>query len=266
MSPDIRTALATAIALYEDDAAAADDYRAAARRLTALIIEAVAAIEVAATATVGDPDAVGGCSCQADIEIEATVAGLPMRATGWAICGWLPVGAHADLDGSGLACWGSSQPGGWSSCGGDGQSNGTPYASAADRSKINLDGAEGGQGSMLDSADILIAAGIIADADRAAIDDHTYMDGISDAIAAHLQAAIDACDLSVAEPDAEAVWDELGTDIIPGVRAGDPWHAGQVVVVERGDEYQLWLAGEAWESAIESAAVAAVRRVLERSA
>ena len=47
-------------------------------------------------------------------------------AEGWAIGAWLAPGAHQDIDGSGLALWGDSQPGGWRTADGDGASTGIP--------------------------------------------------------------------------------------------------------------------------------------------
>lgn len=45
---------------------------------------------------------------------------------GWAMGAFLAPGAHQDIDGSGLALWGDSQPGGWRCADGDGAVSGKP--------------------------------------------------------------------------------------------------------------------------------------------
>ena len=69
---------------------------------------------------IGDLDEVSEGYCLAHHILELHVGEQTLRVAGWVLAGWLAPGASADLDGSGLANWGSSQPGGWSVCEGDG--------------------------------------------------------------------------------------------------------------------------------------------------
>jgi hypothetical protein len=60
-------------------------------------------------------------------EAHITVDGLYLGSVrGWKFCGHLKPGAHADIDGSGLALWGDSQPGGWRVLDSDGEFCGLP--------------------------------------------------------------------------------------------------------------------------------------------
>jgi hypothetical protein len=60
-------------------------------------------------------------------EAHITVDGLYLGSVrGWRFCGHLKPGAHADIDGSGIALWGDSQPGGWRVLDSDGEFCGLP--------------------------------------------------------------------------------------------------------------------------------------------
>lgn len=159
MDTKITPAITTALNAYTDEDTTQADYLAASQRLTDTILEAVAEIDVESEVSIGSPESYNG-QCHAEIQVRIRVADTELRATGWVLCGWLPVGASADLDGSGLALWGSSQPGGWTSCHGDGQCRGVPHVTA-DCHSIGIWGGEGCEGEAVATIDILIAARIV---------------------------------------------------------------------------------------------------------
>jgi hypothetical protein len=244
-----------------DAAGAADhddathDYDAACAALQAAIDAATAAIDIDIDGEGEAPEEIGDMCC-GSTEIRLSIGEAELVARGWRLCGYLARGAHADLDGSGLANWGSSQPGGWTCCDGDGQTSGTVRA-ACDGLQIYMDVGDGGESSARLDIGALLG---LDDAESARLVDHC-----DDALAAlvdRIDAAIDGLDLSIPEPTADDAWDELGDDaeVVPGVRVGSPWQAGVVVVVEDDDgDRTVYLAGESWESATRDAAERAVQ-------
>ena len=109
--------------------------------------------KIDADAEMDRPDECGG-QCSAEGTITLTIAGQEVASLAcWAACGWLARGASQDLDGSGLALWGSAQPGGWSSCDGDGANTGRPRIAPRQNSmepSCQIWGAEGQDGATID--------------------------------------------------------------------------------------------------------------------
>jgi len=140
-----------------------------------------------------------GDGCTVDYDVRIMIGEQSIQVGGWVICGWLRPGAHADLDGSGLASWGSSQSGGWTTCRGDGAISGTPRA-RADDDVIRIVPAEGRDGG-----------GVVARKDvaqwRDADDDDA--DDVREEIVSAVGHALDMLDIDVAEPTADDVWDAL---------------------------------------------------------
>lgn len=209
--------------------------------------------------SIGDPERLGD-NCYADYTVELTIGDEILTVDGWALCGWLAPGAHADLDGSGLAVWGDAQHGGWTSCSGDGATNGLPRTSllpAEYDEPISVGGAEGrdnleigpehwpvwedairatkaaekaaadAEGEDTEDA-LLVAAGEAA----------TYAAMLRDRLDTAIQDALpDSPDIP--EPEAEEVWDAIAETDVPGVRLGDYAGAGLALAWRVGDTYEM---------------------------
>lgn len=140
---------------------------------------------------------------------EATVGG-------WVNCGWLKPGANSDLDGSGLALWGNSQPGGWTQCDGDGQSDGRPWLEADGTTLYVCDNYVYGAGEST-SFDLLKLAHWLSEAEAAAL--------VEDIVFAHRE-----CDSpDIDEPTAEEIARELGCDDDNPIVMGNYCDAGRVL-------------------------------------
>lgn len=140
----------------------------------------------------------------------------------WKLATWLAAGAHQDIDGSGLANWGSSQPGGWRSLDSDSQSHGKPTVeiSEEDEGKAIVSHSN-------DSVEIPIPA-------------DTDPDEFVEELQAAIDSAADAADPQ--EPDAAAVWQELPSysemENLP-IRIGKVFGSDTVrVAYESGDGYE----------------------------
>ena len=176
-----------------------------------------------------DAESLGG-GCYADWTVDLIVDGVEHNLGGWNVCGWLAPGASQDLDGSGLALWGSSQPGGWTSCDNDGSGRGYPKADYDVRD--NEDGTE--------SIVITISSSDNRDETYEFTFDGTESEAeaLCEAISAALREANPGCD----EPDSETIFDDIDDDAFNfgsdyPIRFGD-WHdAGRVLAWKVGDEY-----------------------------
>jgi len=136
---------------------------------------------------------------------------------GFFLGGWIPAGAHQDIDGSGLADWGSSQPGGWRTCDTDGQESGAIRVSYDDDGQIRVGNGEAA----------ISLTGTRDDADR---------------IERAIEDAISASDIDLDEPDAEPIYDYIdpvdGLDALP-IRVGNYMGAGPVLAWEDGPDYAI---------------------------
>ena len=157
----------------------------------------------------------------------------------WLRCGWLPPGSHQNLDGSGLANWGDSQPGGWECLESDGQGKGIPDVIRDDEcQEIRLDTIS--SGARIHPFGAWKAALDVAESDDAfeRLEDIYYSicDAIEAAIEQHSWPHVD-------EPSAEQVFDELKTVELDveidnaEIRAGNWRGCGMVLVLEHDGEY-----------------------------
>lgn len=212
------------------------------------------------------PERLGdGCYC--DYVVELTVGEHTYQLDGWAVCGWLRPGAHADLDGSGLANWGSSQPGGWTSCGGDGATNGLPRVSLYDGEygdSVQVGDVEGREDAEIEpeawpaweeaiatarkareNEEAAYESGL-ADRDEAAYASLCETANLAEAHAATLRdllaeaitAALPASP-NIPEPSAGDVYEELSESDVPRVRVGDYLGAGMVLAWLDGGEHRM---------------------------
>lgn len=145
----------------------------------------------------------------------------------WKLATWLARGASEDIDGSGLECWGNSQPGGWRVLDSDSQSRGKPDADHSETEGFVT------VGNSTDSIEIPVPAG----------------EGADEFIVA-LQEAIDnaASEADPDEPEADEVWEELGRaaemDDFP-VRIGKAFGSSETFAVyETDDGFTLETADE----------------------
>lgn len=216
-----------------------------------------------------------GGSCYADYTVELNIGAEQYLLEGWKLCGWLRPGAHADLDGSGLALWGSAQPGGWTSCSTDGSCNGTPRikADTADyEADIVVGDVEGRRDARLypsvwpaweaavENARRCVLEAKCADANlRDCCDDplllsraarevdaaemageeaETFASALRQRLLDAIQAALPGPP-EIPEPGAESVFDELDETEIPSVRFGDFLGAGLALAWATDDGYRM---------------------------
>ena len=188
----------------------------------------------------------------ADWSADVTVGPVTRTVQGWMHCGWLQPGASCDLDGSGLANWRASQPGGWSACDGDGAFHGVPMARICGAG-VTLHCAEGRRGAKGITVAELLGLG---EQDQQVIEEH-LVDVIGDAVDAladGITSAIDGCRRGVKEPDADAVWEALGAGAAvrdcDAVRVGY-WGGTWLVAVEYQDgKHAAYQAHEGWEDMV----------------
>lgn len=221
-----------------------------------------------------------GSGLYANYTIKLSIAGREIEITGWRVGGWLAPGASADLDGSGLAQWGSNQPGGWSECEGDGQFSGDPEVEVKqDRATgapiLRIISGQGGPDTTLTCADVGIAWPDPDGADDDQYDDiiaaaEAAMQALRETLADAIEAAIPG---SPAEPSPIAIWyaldAERGAEACP-VRVGDYLGTNNPrVVVCNNDRYTSYHPDDAWEDdareAAADAVVAMVRSALAAS-
>lgn len=182
----------------------------------------------------------------AEYQIDLHVGDHVITLDCWAHVGWLVPGANADLDGSGLALWGSSQPGGWSVCDGDGQTSGRPTCDGTsgdecDPLTVGTDQftAEITPDMVPEWADAVAALATLEDSDDDSDEIADAIDvarsdvlAIRSAVANAIGEALDDYSVDVPEPDAADVYDYLDPiDAIPdaSVRFGNYRGCGPVV-------------------------------------
>ena len=150
-----------------------------------------------------DPESIGG-GCYADWTVDLVVDGVEHSLGGWNVCGWLAPGASQDLDGSGLALWGNSQPGGWTTCDSDGSGRGYPKADYEVTTEFD-DG---------DNEIITIVITVSSSDNRNETYEFSFdgteseAEALCEAISEALRGANPGCD----EPDSEKVFDDIDDD------------------------------------------------------
>lgn len=175
------------------------------------------------------PESMGG-GCYCDWTVDLIVAGEEHNLNGWNVCGWLAPGANQDLNGSGLALWGDSQPGGWTSCDDDGSQRGYP---TADYEVEDNDD---------DTESIIITVSSSDNCDKVYEFEfdgtEAEAESLCDKISEALREANPGCD----EPDSETIFDDIDYDAFNfgsdyPIRFGDWNDAGKVLAWKVGDEY-----------------------------
>jgi hypothetical protein len=252
--------------LAEMDTPEGETYRAARDASAEAINAALAAI----TPEAGDADADApeeqGGILYANYTLPLTVGAASRTVPGWMCCGWIAPGASADLDGSGLRNWGSSQPGGWSVCDGDGAFSGRAHAEASDGA-VSIHEPEG---CPRDTADITVAEilGLPAEC-QATIEAH-LSDDIEDSMAEladEITEVIEYASVSIDAPDADDLWDELGCrselSDCESVRVGDFGGAHFVVIEDAEGNRASYHGHESWEDAVGKRAAEIVRDAVQ---
>jgi hypothetical protein len=199
-----------------------------------------------------DPEEIGGV-CFAHYSVSLEVAGRRLELPACLTCGWLAPGADQDLDGSGLACWGDAQHGGWRSVAGDGVYPRRPVADTdgdPDDPIVVRDGVGGTAEIAPDTVavwrDAVEAMHIAGEAEVGDPDSdyealYARAAEIRDEIAEAINDALDDYDVpDVEEPASEEVWQDLPETDWPGIRLGDWQGAGLVLAWETpdGDEHR----------------------------
>lgn len=191
--------------------------------------------------------------CTGEYTVTLKIGDHEVSVDGWCVAGWLAPGASQDLDGSGLALWGDSQPGGWSHRHSDGLYSGTiVILNGADDydAEINIGSDCRVCGSITPSmvpewqAAIDRVESIDQDADEDAYDAAVAAaEAIRSAIVKRLESLLDDYEYDCPEPEAEDVFDTLGEiDGIEGleIRYGDYMGAGPCLAWRDADgEYDF---------------------------
>ena len=259
---DITVLLAALAAITDRESEA---YTAARDAAAGEINAALAGIMTEACDADADAPEEQGGILYADYTLPMTVGAASRTVPGWVCCGWIAPGASADLDGSGLRNWGDSQPGGWSVCDGDGAFSGRAHAKA-DEAVIVIHEPEG---CARDTADITVSEilGLPAEC-QATIEAH-LADEIEDALATlagEITEDIARADVSIDEPDADDLWDELGCRAelseCESVRVGDFGGAHFVVIEDADGERTSYHGHESWEDAVAKRAAEIVREAV----
>jgi len=211
----------------------------------------------AADAATEDLSDLGDSYCSALYDFTLCVGERKLRGEGWVFCGWLPPGAHADLDGSGLTLWGDSQPGGWRCLDGDGQESGRPsvherwYRPDADE-KILVGPTTGGVDVEVEPGMVPAWAQALAEAEAAAGDARdTALERaveIRAQLIKRIEAALEGMSTpDVEPPDARMVWDELDSlEAAPDLHGGNWRGAGpcSAWLGEDGEPQYRWCPDE----------------------
>lgn len=193
--------------------------------------------------------------CSGDYEITLKIGEHELTVPAWCHCGWLAPGANADLDGSGLSLWGSSQPGGWRVVDGDGAYNGR--VSVDSSTDEDYDSLIVVSATHLTSVDITpdmipewkaaIEAAKLCE-ESAGDDDDSHKDAYDTALSIRediinrLTEVLEDYSYECPEPDAETLYDSLneieGLEGLP-VRFGDYKGAGPVLAWTDGEDYDM---------------------------
>lgn len=264
--------LAEVARCYADDSAPDATYQAAVSAAQAELDHLASALPVSAEdADVDSPEDLGG-GLYADYSIGLTVGAKTITAKGWYVCGWIAAGASQDLDGSGLANWGSSQRGGWSCCDSDGATSGAIRAEADDATcKITVRGGYNQLDHTLDVAELLG----LTDEDAEIVREHLRVPA---GLVERIQDAIDGAKVAPDEPSAEDIYDQLD-DVkgLDGIRVGT-YHCAEYIFVgadlgntrtiqriDSGDDSLDQDIAEAVADAARAAVLGEARRLIERS-
>lgn len=258
----IQTLLAALAAITPPEGEA---YRAARDAAAGEIIAELAGIIAEAGETEADAPEEQGGVLYANYELHLTVGSASRTVPGWLCCGWIAPGASADLDGSGLANWGSSQPGGWSVCDGDGVFSGRASAEAADGA-VTIDEPEG----CASVKDITVAEILGLPAECQAVIEAHLGDAIEEALrdlAEEITEEIGRADVSIDEPDADDLWGELGCrselSECEAVRVGDFGGAHFVAIESKDGERTAYHGHESWEDAVGRRAAEIAREAVQ---
>jgi hypothetical protein len=226
---------------------------AAVAAIEAALAEVIPTLTISCTAADHDsPEEMGG-GLYSDYTVDLTIGEQTKTIGGWMVCGWIQSGASADLDGSGLANWGSSQPGGWSCCDSDGATRGNLSVSHDDYS-ITIEPGYGRAGKM-----VLTIAGLLGltPEEQSIITEHLELNDYLAALVHEIESVVESIDRGVSEPSDEEVWDELasGTEVVEdAVRVGS-WGDYPLVAVRYGDDYTSHQSGDDdWQRDVRRAA------------
>jgi hypothetical protein len=230
-------------------------------------------IEVAVLDATLEPIAEQGGSLFADYALQLRIRNgdrlVETRVDGWYHCGWIAPGASADLDGSGLALWGTNQPGGWSVCDNDGQTSGRPSVEVVNdqrddgRPVILISGGHGRGDTELTCAALGVPWPDEGDNPEREPETSAAL-GAMEALAAAIGDAMERATPSEPdEPSAEEQFDYIddldrGWSGVP-VRFG-PYRGAtgnERIAVRIDDEYRAYHPGDAWRDAVSKAASAA---------
>jgi hypothetical protein len=211
------------------------------------------------------PEEVGGV-CFSEYNISLSIGtDCEIDLTGFLTCGWLQPGAHADLDGSGLSCWGDAQQGGWRSVGGDGVNPRRPLVDTdepdePDAAIVIVDGA--GNTVEITPAHVPVwRDAVAAGDDRAGEIRASLVEALADALSDY-----DIPD--VEEPASEDIFEDLSETDWPGIRLGNWQGAGLAIAWETSDgyEHRYWPADDDVADAADSLARHARRDLLKEIA
>jgi hypothetical protein len=236
--------------------------------ITARLAEIIPTLTVSCTDADHDGVEEVGGGLYSDYTVHLTIDGQTHIIGGWVVCGWIQAGASQDLDGRGLANWGTSQRGGWRCCDSDGTVRGNPTVESADYS-VTIRPGYGRPGSVdLTIADLLG----LTEAEQTIIAEHLNLDDPLAALAERIEDALSSADRGVSEPDGEDVWDALsgGEEVVKdAVRVGKWGGYALVSVLHDGDYTTCHQTGDDdWQSAVRRAAAdhaeAEVARLLAR--
>lgn len=255
--------------------------------------------DITATLTVTDDGDQCGEQYQSAYEIAlyadgrqiGRVGDVVAPVSGWAIGAWLAPGAHADINGSGLALWGDSQPGGWTTAHDDGATTGRPrvangpYDSAEGGDPIIVMGGEGMLDIEIAPADIPEWSAAVAELDRltaaneADPDDEAIEDAwdaadsatyeIRSAIAEAIEDAIDRVvyEGMPAEPTADDVLAQLNGEEQDGLEWGNYQGAGPVIAWRDADglaQFRWWPNADEIREAVDATVAPAVAERIAR--
>jgi hypothetical protein len=257
---DLSTLLAAVVAAHdlpESDTWEAT-YDTAANAAVAAIVsrldEIIPTLTVSCTDADHDsPEETGG-GLYSNYTTELPVGTHTSIVGGWMVCGWIAAGASADLDGSGLANWGSSQPGGWSCCDSDGACGGNPSVSSDDYG-VTVTAGDGRTGDMKITIASLLG---LTEAEQTIIEEHLILYRPLAALASEIRSALDEMSRGVSEPSADELWDEMSHDEVveDRVRVGSFGGYPVVVICNSDGDYTAYITtvDDEWQRDVRRAA------------
>jgi hypothetical protein len=218
---------------------------------------------------IDEPDCPSECGgmCFAEYTISLTIGtDCEVDLSGFLTCGWLQPGADADLDGSGLSCWGDAQHGGWRCVSGDGVNPRRPLVDTDEPDEpdepISI---QDGAGNTVE----IVPAHVPAWRDAVATGDDRAIEIRASLVEALADALSDYDIPGVEEPTSEQVYEDLPETDWPGIRIGDWQGAGLAIAWETSDgyEHRYWPADDDVADAADSLARharRALRKEIER--